>query len=138
MHLNHPPLLSPWKNCLPRNQFPVPKRLGTAGLLLKLQMPILSDSTTVTPPGNYLKNTCTRTKRYICKNTYFSYHFLSLKQQSQLKVHYPGSHCINYAVSLQWNNIKQLNKTVGRYMNMEQPSCYIIRQKKQFAEWYRL
>ena len=33
---------------------PVPKRLGTAGILLKLQMPILSDSTAVTPPGNYI------------------------------------------------------------------------------------
>ena len=33
--LNHspaPPAPSPWKNCLPRNQSLVPKRLGTAGL----------------------------------------------------------------------------------------------------------
>ena len=32
MCLNHPktiPLLDPWKNCLPRNQSLVPKRLGT-------------------------------------------------------------------------------------------------------------
>ena len=39
MHLNHPetippppPTLGPWKNCLPRNQSLVPKRLGTAAL----------------------------------------------------------------------------------------------------------
>ena len=113
MHLNHPHLPSQWKNCLPQNQSPVPKSLGTAGILLKLQMPILSDSSTVTPPGNYLKITCTRTKRYTCKNTYFSCHILSLKKQSQVKVHYPGSHCINYAVSLQRNNIKQLKKNSG-------------------------
>ena len=80
MHLNHPHLPSQWKNCLPQNQSPVPKSLGTAGILLKLQMPILSDSSTVTPPGNYLKITCTRTKRYTCKNTYFSCHILSLKK----------------------------------------------------------
>ena len=87
---------------------------------------------------NYLKNTCTRTKRYIFKNIYFSCHFLSLKKQSQLKVHYQGNHCINYAMSLQWNNIKQLKKKVCRYVNMKQSSCYIIRWKKQLEEWYRL
>ena len=35
MHLNHPQImptvLSPWGNCLPRNWFLVPKRLGTTG-----------------------------------------------------------------------------------------------------------
>ena len=36
MHLNHPktiPHAGPWKNCLPRNQSLVPKRLGTTTLM---------------------------------------------------------------------------------------------------------
>ena len=46
MYLNHPetipcPTPSPWKNCLPRNQSLVPKRLRTAGLESEVQAPWL-------------------------------------------------------------------------------------------------
>ena len=49
MHLHHPkticPHRSPWKNCLPRNQSLVPKRLGSASPGARSLMRLRAEST---------------------------------------------------------------------------------------------
>lgn len=40
----------------------------------------------------------------------FQLPFVVIEKQSQLKIHYQGSHYINYAVSIHWNNTQQLKR----------------------------